>query len=368
MSPAVIEFLESIVYGNRRDVLSVSIRGILRGLSVVYRAGLWVYLLPFEIGLRRKHRLGRPVISIGNLTVGGTGKTPATQYLCKGLVNRGWNPAVLSYGYGGSLHGRFGVVSDKTGVLLTPDAAGDEPVMLASDMPGVPVLVCKHRTTSSRAAIRDAGADVLVLDDGFQVWKLHRDLDIVLVNAAKPFDNGRTLPAGRLREPLSALKRADCIIMMGDCGSVGVKSPIPPYPHTPIQSPVFHGLYIPYAVRLLSDGSEMEVEAIRGMNILALSSIANPDSFEETLAATGAKIVGTERFPDHYLYSAKDIDNINKSAADSGADYIITTDKDAVKLTGYKFSVPIAALSVELALDDGESFWKLVEGKLLDIK
>ena len=271
---------------------------------------------------------------------------------------------VLSYGYGGSLHGKFGVVSDKTGVLLTPDAAGDEPVMLASDMPGVPVLVCKHRTTSGRVAIRDAGADVLVLDDGFQVWKLHRDLDIVLVNASKPFDNGRVLPAGRLRETLAALKRADCVIITGDCEPDIREQTLSRIRKTAPDMPVYHGRYKPSSVKLPADGSEMEVEAIRGRNILALSAIANPDSFEETLAATGAKIVGTERFPDHYLYSAKDIDNINKSAAASCADYIITTDKDAVKLTNFKFTVPIATLRIQLELDDETGFWETVARRI----
>ena len=358
MNPNFIRFLESIVYGDRKDFLAVVIKSVLSVLSGLYGVILWVYLMPFMIGIRKKQRLEKPVISVGNLTTGGTGKTPTTQYLCRGLINRGWSPAVLSYGYSGSLHGKLGVVSDKTGVLLTPDIAGDEPVMLASGMPGVPVLVCKHRTVSGRKAIWDAGADILVLDDGFQVWKLHRDMDIVLVNGGKPFDNGRMLPAGRLREPVAALRRADCVISIGDCEPAMEIRRIAP------EIPVCFGRFKASALNLLADGSGLEMKAVQGMKILAMSSIANPGSFEETLAEIGVKIVCVKHFPDHYLYSAGDIDIINQDAAECGAEYIITTDKDAVKLTGFKFSIPIAALRIKLELDDEPGFWELITRKV----
>ena len=363
-SPAVVGYLESIVYGGRRGPIAGALRFLLVLLSEVYKAALRLYLWPFEIGLRKKQRLSRPVVSVGNITVGGTGKTPTVQYLCRGMASRGWNPAVLSYGYGGSLGGRFGIVSDKSGVRLTPESAGDEPVMLAAGMPGIPVLVCKDRARSGRAAISDLGADVLLLDDGFQVWKLHRDLDSVLVGAAGPFDNGRTLPAGRLREPPTALKRADCIIAVGDCDPDSRENVLAEVRKRVPAMPVYFGRFSPSALVSLADRSELPVEAIRGRRVLALSAVANPASFEETLAAAGAVIVGGERLPDHHLYSGGDIERINESAVGNDAEFIVTTEKDAVKLGGRRFAAPIAALHIRLELDDEAGFWELVARRI----
>lgn len=362
--PAVVEFLESVVYGDRRDPLAVGIRGILSMLSAAYRAGIWLYLLPFKIGLRKKKRLDKPVVSVGNLTVGGTGKTPMVQYIAKGLISRGMNPAVLSYGYGGSLRGRLGIVSDKSEVLLTAKAAGDEPVMLAASMPGVPVLVCRDRARSGRVAVRELGADVLVLDDGFQVWKLHRNLDIVLANAQNPFDNGRTLPAGRLREPPAALSRAHCVIATGACEPRSRKELTARIHAAAPEVPVYFARFKPSGIAPLGDSSDLGVETIHKKRVLALSSIANPDSFEETVAATGAVIVDKMRFPDHHLYYAEDIESINRHADERAAEIIVTTGKDAVKLDEQQFAVPIVALTVELKLDNEASFWKLIAEKL----
>jgi tetraacyldisaccharide 4'-kinase len=364
VNPAIIEYLESVVYGDRKDAPAVFVGWMLRALSAVYRACLWVYLLPFRIGLRRQRRLDRPVISVGNLTVGGTGKTPSTQYLCRRLAGYGWSPAIMSYGYGGALHGRFGVVSDKTKVLMTPDKTGDEPVMLASSLPGVPVLVCKDRARSGRVAIQEMGADVLVLDDGFQVWKLYRDLDIVLVNIREPFDNGRTLPAGRLREPAGALRRADCVIAAGKCDQDTRDNTLAQISRIAPEMPIYTGRFRPSALRPLGDRSERQLDTIRGERVLALSSIANPAAFEETLASSGAAVVDKERLPDHHSYSDEDIDRVGRRAVALGAEFIVTTDKDAAKLAGREFAVPALALGIELELDDEAGFWELLRSKV----
>lgn len=363
-SPVVVGYLESTIYGKRRGPIAGVVRFLLVLLSVAYGSVLRLYLWPFEIGLRKKQRLSRPVISVGNITVGGTGKTPTVQYLCKGMAGRGWRPAVLSYGYGGSLGGRFGVVSDEANVRLTPDLAGDEPAMLAGSMPGTPVLVCKDRARSGRAAIGDLGADLLLLDDGFQVWKLHRDLDIVLVSIANPLDNGRTLPAGRLREPPTALRRADCIIAAGDCDPGSRENMLAEIRGYLPSAPVYFGRFRPCALVSLVDGSELPVEAVRGKRVLALSAIANPALFEETLAAAGAAIAGRERLPDHHLYSDEDIERVGRSAVENAVDFVVATEKDAVKLHGRRFAVPIAALHIRLELDDEQGFWELVTRRI----
>jgi tetraacyldisaccharide 4'-kinase len=361
-NPALVKFLESVLYGKRRDPVAVCARFVLAVFSIVYRALVLFHPLPYQTGLRRRRRLETPVISVGNLTVGGTGKSPTVQYLCKGLVRRGWNPAALSYGYGGSLHGRFGIVADTSGVRLTPETAGDEPVMLAASLPGVAVLICKDREKSGRSAIRELGANIMVLDDGFQVWNLERNLDVVLLNAGNPFDNGRTLPAGRLREPLSALKRAGCIM------AVGVWKPeeqdaMLTKVHKVTSAPVYFGKFVPSAVVSLKKGMAMPLHSIRDKRVFALSTIANPGAFEDSIVETGAVIFGRERLPDHHLYSARDISRINRSAMDSGADFIVTTDKDAVKLDADRLDLPVMVLRIELKLDDEAGFWKLVAGK-----
>jgi tetraacyldisaccharide 4'-kinase len=362
-SSNLIGYLEAVVYGKRRGPAASIARCLLVVLSWVYRAALRLYLLPFETGVRRRKRLGRPVISVGNITLGGTGKTPTVQYICRGLMARGLDPAVLSYGYGGSLRGAFGVVADRSTVCLGPAEAGDEPVMLAASMPGVPVLVCKDRGRSGEVAVRDMGCDALVLDDGFQVWKLHRDLDIVLLNADSPFDNGRTLPAGRLREPAFALRRAHCIMVTGVRECASPKDVIADIGRVAPGAPVFFGRFRPSAIVSLDDGSEMDVESVWGKRVMALSSIANPLAFEEMLADAGIVMAATKRFPDHYLYTAEDVEQIGQQAICAGADLIVTTEKDAVKLQGRHADLPIVALRIELTLDDEAGFWRLVSDK-----
>ena len=360
VSPDLVQYLESIVYGNRRGFAASVVRGFLYVLSGLYRTSIWLYLLPFNIGLRKRRRLSVLVISVGNLTVGGTGKTPVVQYLSKGFAERKWMPAVLSYGYGGALSGKFGIVSDRTGVRLTSDICGDEPAMLASDLPGIPVLVCKDRGISGQVAIDDLQANILLLDDGFQVWKLHRDFDILLMNADTPFDNGRTLPAGKLREPVSALKRANCVIVTGDCKPEKKDGVLEEIRSISIKIPVFFGSFKPSQVANISDGTINAVESIKEKRVLALSAIAKPNLFEDMLAATGAVLVGSERFPDHHLYSAEDVQQINRRASETAAELIATTDKDAVKLKGYQFAVPVISVRRELELDDEDRFWNLI--------
>ena len=359
MSPAVIQFLEEVVY-RRKDPLAGILRAVLVGLSGIYQAVIWLYLLPFELGFRRKGRLEKPVISIGNITVGGTGKSPMVQYLCRGLSRRGLRPAVLGYGYGGALNGKFGIVSDRKAMHLTPSIAGDEPVMLAASLPGIPVLVCRDRLITGQAAVNEMESDVLVLDDGFQVWKLHRDLEIVLINGGNPFDNGRTLPAGRLRERLSALRRADCIVATGVWDAEERKDVLARVLRFAPSAPVFFARFLPEGLISVGGSSEMTIGEMARKKALGLCSIANPTSFEQTLADLGVNVVACERFPDHHAYSAKDIATVNHSAEEISAEIIITTDKDAIKLDAHQFAVPVYSLRIRVEIDDEDGFWDIV--------
>lgn len=363
-SSPILDYLESVVYGNRPGLRAAAVRGALLGLSMVYRGVIGAYLLPFRAGIRRTYRLRRPVVSVGNLVVGGTGKTPVVRYVSAGLAARGRRPAVLSYGYGGSLRGEPGVVSDGQRVLLSSEVAGDEPAMLASALPGIPVVVSKHRHLSGRVAVDDLGADVLVLDDGFQVWKLARDFDILLVNADSPLDNRRTLPAGRLREPVTAARRADCIIATG-ARSGDVRGAVESMMRREgVVAPVFTAAYRPVSVISLSDGSEHPVSMLLGRPLLAVSAIANPESFGMTLAQAGMTVVGLEPFIDHHRYTTDDADRLRRRVHESRAEFVITTEKDAVKLGGLDFGAPVFALRIDLVLDDEPGFWGLLANRL----
>jgi tetraacyldisaccharide 4'-kinase len=355
-----LDFLEASVYGKRRDAFAFTVKFLLRALSFVYRAVLWTYLLPFRTGLRKAMRLPCPVISVGNITVGGTGKTPVVQYICRGLRERGFRPAVLSYGYGGALSGAFGVVSDGHNLLLDAVDAGDEPRMLAASLPGVPVLVAKDRRISGEFAVNKFDANVLVLDDGFQVWKLWRDLDIVLLSASRPLDNGWTLPAGRLREPASALRRTDCLLLTGGDDFSKDDAPFADLDKLAPDAAVYRIKVRALNIRMHSDGRMNDVGVLRGRRVLALSAIGNPAGFLSTLQSLDVVVEGYETLPDHHVYAEDDFDRIEERAGSLDVEFIATTEKDAVKLVGHEFSVPVAIVEIDVVMDNPDGFWQTV--------
>lgn len=364
----ILAFLESVVYDKRPGFTACIVRGLLNALSSIYAASIRFYLFLFSAGIKKKYRLSKPVISIGNITVGGTGKTPVVKYVVKELLSLGAKPAVLSYGYGSALAGSYGVVSDRTHVILDASIGGDEPVMLAESLPGIPVIVCKHRHISGTKAITEYDADSLVLDDGFQVWKLYHDLDIVLLAADNLFDNGHTLPAGKLREPISSLQRAGCIIVTG-CKDIEsrdkVKSVIK---DAGITVPLFFSEYAPSLLVLLNDNSAHAIDEIKGRKVFAVSSIGNPSSFEKTLESIDARLVGVSRYMDHHVYTKDNISDIESKALAASADMVVTTMKDAVKLRQFESSIPVFALEIKLSLSEKDQFRKLISNVIKQSK
>lgn len=360
----ILTYLESVVYDKRPGFAAWFICCLLNSLSCIYAVSIKFYIFLFNSGIRKRHRLSKPVISIGNITVGGTGKTPVVQYIVRKLITLGANPAVLSYGYGGTLSGAYGVVSDAQHVILDASTAGDEPVMLAESLPRTPVIVCKHRHVSGNKAISEFDADVLILDDGFQVWKLYRDFDIVLLSADNLFDNRHTLPAGKLREPISSLYRAGCIIITGCKDANSRNQSASQIKEAGICIPIFFAEYVPTALILPGDGSKCTIEELKGKNVFAVSSIGNPLSFEKTLESIGTQIVGTLRYPDHHVYTQDDITDIRMKAITVSADMIITTMKDAVKLKRFAFDKPVFALEIEIALSNEDEFLELMSNAI----
>jgi len=323
----------------------------------------------YKTGILRTKRLPCPVICVGNITTGGTGKTPtviALARLLKGGQISNLSPqrlAILTRGYKRKSTEPILAVNDGNKILSTPQDAGDEPYLIASSLKGVPVIVGKDRYRSGQYAIERFGANLFILDDGYQHIRLHRDLNILLIDATNPSGNGHLLPKGVLREPLSAIGRADCMIISraNEGDAAGVERLIRSYNR---ESPVFYAYYRPVDIADLR-GHTLGLPYIRGKTLLLFSGIANPYSFRNSIANLGGVIKGELIFPDHHWYTDKDIEKIRNEAARLSADAVITTEKDAVRLTDthtltdIKNKLDILALQVEMEIDKGFGEWVL---------
>jgi tetraacyldisaccharide 4'-kinase len=351
---------------------AAALRGAAAGGARLYEVGLDAYLGLERFGLRRRESLPVPVVSVGNLTVGGTGKTPMTRLLCRRFQGAGRRPAILSRGHGGKGAG-VRLVSDAHGNIARSAAdAGDEPLLLAQSLPGVPVLVGKDRRLSGREALRRFPLDVLVLDDGFQYWQLTRDLDIVLVDALRPFDNGRCLPRGLLREPPGHLRRAGVVVAtradgLNESGRATLREMV---------DALAPGLPLFFArhgatgfVALGGPCAEMDLlplDTLADRPVVAWSAIARPDSFAHSLEGTGARLAGHLARADHATPTTGDAAELESLAGETHAEALVMTEKDAVKWSGLggDFSRPVYALRVEMQVENEVGFLRAVTRRL----
>jgi len=319
-------------------------RALLRMLSFPYGGAVWLRNTLYDRHISRQKRLPCPVISVGNLTVGGTGKTPAVIWIADLLKQHGYRPAVLSRGYGGKSGSPVNVVSDGKTVLMGWKEAGDEPVLMANSLPGIPVLTGAERFLTGSAAVEKFGADILLLDDAFQHRQLFRDLDLVLLDSARPFGNGFLLPRGPLREEPHALLRADMLLRTG----VAEKGePLP----VDLEHPSFRGIHKPTGIVSGKKGNIDPPETLRGQKIMAFSGIGSPEAFRRGLAALGAAVVSYRDFPDHHPYSDSDIAALRRLAAQSGASLLVTTEKDGVRLADFPaFLAEISLLRISMEI------------------
>jgi len=328
--------------------------GGLRALSVMYGGALALHLAGYRIGLARRTRLPALVVSIGNLTVGGTGKTTAAIAVARWLTERGKRAAVLSRGYLAEGERGTVVVSEGFGPLATVEAAGDEPYLLAQALPGVFVLAGKDRRKAGRLAVDKFGAEALVLDDGFQYQRLVKDMDIALVDALAPFGYDFLLPRGLLREPPEHLARADAVwITHADLVRETDLEPL----RRKVQelapgARVWEARHAAVRLRRLAEQEEVGPEALRGRRVLALSSVGNPAAFERSLEREGAVLVGRARFPDHHPYRPEELRDLTAGEGAS-AEWIVTTEKDAVRLPVERLARPVWVMEVELAAREG---------------
>ena len=344
----------------------------LKALSFLFAFVVSVRYLLYKAGVLRRYPLGIQVISIGNVTAGGTGKTPVTELFARTLAAKGRKVAILSRGYRrkeASWWQRMFtqvidpplVVSDGKRVRLDSAVGGDEPYMLASNLPGVAVVVDRDRVKAGRYAIKRLGCDTIILDDGFQYQRLKHSVEVVLVDATNPFGNGNMLPRGILREPVRHLKRADLIFLTKCRGDVSeTVSEIRKYNKKAEMVKCSHS---PKVLKDVWSREEFPLSWLEGKTVCTLSGIASPKGFENSLRNLGAKVVWCERYADHHRYDPSEILYALNRTADMGSDALVTTEKDAVRFPRFE-TVPVKCLYLRIAIDilDGvENFKKMVD-------
>jgi tetraacyldisaccharide 4'-kinase len=369
-SETLEQFVLDVIYGQRKGKRAALLRVGLYSLSKVFTVAVKTRRFLYNFRILRDSALGVQVIAIGNLTAGGTGKTPVVEKFARELQDAGRKVAILSRGYRSKpapLHERLvnklllrdditppKIVSDGKSLLLDSETAGDEPYMLASNLRDVVVLVDKDRVKAGRFAIDKFGCDTLLLDDGFQYWKLMgRRRDVVLIDHQQPFgNNGKLLPRGTLREPPSHLSRAHNIFITKSNGDTEeLRSKIAKY--NPKAS-VIECVHSPLYFEDVFTGEQAGLHLLKGRKIAALSGIALPVGFEESLIALGGDLVYSKRFVDHHRFTQQEILNVINRGKTRLADFIITTQKDAVRFPKIdRRDLPIYFMRVEIKILKG---------------
>lgn len=331
---------------------------VLPPLSALYGAIIRSRTALYERGTFRTFKLERPVISIGNITTGGTGKTPLVEWVARLLANSGKNVCILTRGYGRENPGHRVLVSDGKTVFADPSEAGDEPFQLATDLLGVAAVVSDaDRFAAGEGAIQHLSTDCFVLDDGFQHLQLARNLNIVTVDATDPWGGGQMLPYGRLREPRSGLKRADCVVLTR-CEQVDDLEPIrAEISRQAGDRPIFHART---RTRRISPIRESTDNSQPEEPIAAFCAVGNPESFFAHLKQEGHALTLQKSFRDHHVYTQDEVSRLSKAAKKSGAQSLITTAKDAVKLRAFDFEIPCYKLEIDLEIESDSELKRII--------
>lgn len=355
MTSSLPAYWRSLANGSCNGFFDRLLLMLLIPLAVPYALAQQLRSRLYKSGLLKTRQLPRPVLSIGNITVGGTGKTPVTAYIARYLLDRGFKVVVLSRGYGGTLEGTTAVVSNGKQLFHAAEECGDEPLLLAKMLPGLMVVIGSDRHAAGMLAMEQLSPDIFLLDDGYQHLRLHRDLNILLLDHGKPFGNGWTLPAGLLREPLGAVERSDLVILTR-CVDNG------PLPENLQGKKVYKSRHKLADLLPLHGGETVGFEALRNKNILVFAGIADPEFFFAQLGKKGLKMIKTLSFADHAAYDDQAVALISEAAQAAGADYLLTTEKDGVKLKllpkALKQKTILARL--ELEVEDAESLKELL--------
>jgi len=362
------QYTIDVIFGRREGVRATVFAGFLQGMSYLFsgiaQARLWLY----QKRIFHDQPLGCLVVVVGNLTVGGTGKTPVVEKFARALRDRGRRVAILSRGYRSKSAPMWKkwwyrlshtaeppprIVSDGQRVLLDSEQAGDEPYMLARNLPGVFVIVDKNRVKAGAYAIKKFGCDTLILDDGFQYLPLKGRLNLLLVDKTNPFGNGYLLPRGILREPIKHLKRASYVFLTKSDGVRDVELEELIQKHNPGVD-VIECAHRPQYLQRFGTDERQPLDWLRGRKVGAFSGIAVPESFEKFLRDLGGRIQFTRRFLDHYRFTSEDFVSIFTEGIEHKVEFIVTTEKDAVRLPeGLPCAVPIYYLRLEIDIIRG---------------
>jgi len=316
----------------------------------------------YGLGILKKKSLPGFVVSVGNLTVGGTGKTPAVAALAKWALSEKIEVCIISRGYGGQYKSRVLEVSDGQRILADSRLAGDEPVLLARKVSRSSVVLSKERYLAGMYAHQKFGSDFFIIDDGFQHIQLARDLNLVLMDAVHPFGNGHLLPRGPLREPMDQLARADAFILTrfkhdgGDRTLVFLKEN---YPNTP----AFCADHAPDRVVFPLLDQVDSPHVLNEKRVVAFAGIGDPESFQETLVSLGAEVVAFCGFKDHYAYKKDDLDRLIRMKSQTDAQYILTTEKDWMRIGSiWSECLQIAYLCIQFSFLPGqEGVFRMIE-------
>jgi tetraacyldisaccharide 4'-kinase len=330
---------------------------ILPPLSTLYGAITRTRASLYNRGTFRAAKLPKPVISVGNITAGGTGKTPLVEWVSRTLAASGKKVCILTRGYGRDNPKDRVIVSDGTHVFSNPTEAGDEPYLLAKNLEGTAAVISDaNRFSAGEGALKHLGSDCFVLDDGFQHMQLARDLNIVTLDATDPWGGGRMLPIGTLREPLTGLKRADCIVLTRCDQAENVDEIESKAANLSGGRPIFRSKMITRKFVPLNSSQSSE----RQNPVGAFCGIGNPSSFIILLEELGLELVMQKFFEDHHRYTQADIDDLVELTSLSGAKCLITTAKDAVKLQHLNLQVPFFSLQIEIEIDNADELRRLI--------
>ncbi len=350
------EYYLKIVAEEQADFCSKSILGALYPFSKIYGFAVKTRIFFYRKGVLKVTRLPVPVISVGNITLGGTGKTPFIEYIARYLDGKGKKSAILSRGYASAIRQKGGDTAQ--------NACNDEYLVFQENIPHVPNLLNKDRVAAGLEAIRDFQADCLLLDDGFQHLRLARDLDIVIVDALNPFGYDHLTPRGMLREPLEALKRADLIALthVDQCSQGAVERITDRLRKIAGHVRVVKTVHQPVCLET-QQGARLNVRELEGKGIFAFCAIGNPVSLRKSIENLGAKVLGFRAFPDHHAYSLNDLKRLDEESQSLMPDAIITTQKDKVKIKNdaIAWNFPLWTLKMEIRILEGCG---VLEGKI----
>ena len=349
------EFFYKIISSDRKWYW-FPVFAILILMSFVYSLGHHFRLWAYRWGVFPSRKLDCRVISVGNLTLGGTGKTPFVMMIAETLRGNGLKPAILSRGYGGKSCNPVNVVCDGRQTLLSPEWVGDEAVMMAEKLKNVPVITGPDRYQTGRYALEHFDIDTLVLDDGFQHLALDRDLDILLFDHFRPLGNGHLFPAGELREPAGETRRADMVCFTHYSGGAINFDPRLLGSVTQVKT----HLRLDSIIRM-DDEEVLDAETLKNEPVASFCGIAKPDGFRQILLDSQIQLKFFKSFPDHHPYTLQDIKKFEARAIKEGAKFILLPEKDAVKLKDMKFTLPFFKVVIELEIIEGrETFNKQI--------